>query len=88
MRTASALEGSKTTHNTRELVRTCAQHCARVYHVETESDVRGEWFEAAAIVGLTAGTSTPDEVIDRVEARIRENEAGRQRVSAAAEVQR
>jgi 4-hydroxy-3-methylbut-2-enyl diphosphate reductase len=42
-----------------------------VYHVECDADVRAEWFDAAAVVGLTAGTSTPDDIIDRVEARIR-----------------
>jgi 4-hydroxy-3-methylbut-2-enyl diphosphate reductase len=66
--------GGRSSNNTRELVRTCARHCARVHHVQTEADVRPEWFAAAATVGLTAGTSTPDEVIDRVEARIREME--------------
>ena len=62
--------GGKSSNNTRELVKTCARYCARVHHVQTEADLRPEWFAAASIVGLTAGTSTPDEVIDRVEARI------------------
>ena len=62
--------GGKSSNNTRELVKTCARYCARVHHVQTEQDVRPDWFAAASIVGLTAGTSTPDEVIDRVEARI------------------
>jgi 4-hydroxy-3-methylbut-2-en-1-yl diphosphate reductase len=63
--------GGRSSNNTRELVKTCARYCARVYHVQTDSDVRHEWFDAANVVGLTAGTSTPDEVIDRVEARLR-----------------
>jgi 4-hydroxy-3-methylbut-2-enyl diphosphate reductase len=63
--------GGRTSNNTRELVRTCARYCARVHHVQTEADVRPEWFDAASVVGLTAGTSTPDEVIDRVEAQVR-----------------
>ncbi len=63
--------GGRSSNNTRELVKTCARHCARVRHVETDADVRHEWFEAAAVVGLTAGTSTPDAVIDRVEWQIR-----------------
>jgi 4-hydroxy-3-methylbut-2-en-1-yl diphosphate reductase len=67
--------GGQSSNNTRELVKTCARHCSRVHHVQTEADVRSEWFDAAEIVGLTAGTSTPDDVIDRVEARIRELEA-------------
>ena len=63
--------GGRTSNNTRELVATCARYCARVHHVQTDADVRAEWFDGAATVGLTAGTSTPDDVIDRVEARIR-----------------
>jgi 4-hydroxy-3-methylbut-2-enyl diphosphate reductase len=63
--------GGRASNNTRELVKTCAQHCARVHHVQSETDVRPEWLDGAEVVGLTAGTSTPDEVIDRVEARIR-----------------
>jgi 4-hydroxy-3-methylbut-2-enyl diphosphate reductase len=62
--------GGRSSNNTRELVETCARHCASVHHVETDADVRDEWLDGADVVGLTAGTSTPDEVIDRVEARI------------------
>jgi 4-hydroxy-3-methylbut-2-enyl diphosphate reductase len=64
--------GGRTSNNTRELVATCARHCRRVHHVQTDTDVRDEWLDGADVVGLTAGTSTPDDVIDRVEARIRE----------------
>src|SRR5687768_1264179 len=63
--------GGHSSNNTRELVQTCARYCTRVHHVQTDADVRPEWFDAANVVGLTAGTSTPDDVIDRVEARIR-----------------
>ena len=66
--------GGRSSNNTRELVKTCARYCTRVHHVQTEADVRLEWFEGATVVGLTAGTSTPDAVIDRVEARIRQCE--------------
>jgi 4-hydroxy-3-methylbut-2-enyl diphosphate reductase len=66
--------GGQSSNNTRELVRTCASYCDRVYHVQSEDDVHAEWFDGANVVGLTAGTSTPDEVIDRVEARIRQAE--------------
>jgi 4-hydroxy-3-methylbut-2-enyl diphosphate reductase len=63
--------GGRSSNNTRELIQTCARYCVRVHHVQTEADVRAEWFDVAAIVGLTAGNSTPDDVIDRVESRIR-----------------
>jgi 4-hydroxy-3-methylbut-2-enyl diphosphate reductase len=66
--------GGRSSNNTRELVKSCSRYCARVHHVETDADVRADWFEGADVVGLTAGTSTPDDVIDRVEARVREVE--------------
>jgi 4-hydroxy-3-methylbut-2-en-1-yl diphosphate reductase len=64
--------GGASSNNTRELVNTCRQYCVRVHHVQSESDLRPEWFLAASTVGITAGTSTPDEVIDRVDRQIRE----------------
>jgi 4-hydroxy-3-methylbut-2-enyl diphosphate reductase len=63
--------GGRSSNNTRELVQTCARYCETVHHVETDAEVRPEWFDDAEVVGVTAGTSTPDDVIDRVEARIR-----------------
>jgi 4-hydroxy-3-methylbut-2-enyl diphosphate reductase len=69
--------GGRSSNNTRELANTCVRYCARVHQVETHAELRGEWFDAAVVVGITAGTSTPDAVIDAVEARIRDLEAGR-----------
>jgi 4-hydroxy-3-methylbut-2-en-1-yl diphosphate reductase len=68
--------GGANSNNTRELVNTCRSHGARVYHVQSELDLRREWFAGANTVGLTAGTSTPDAVIDRVENQLREWAAG------------
>jgi len=68
--------GGRSSNNTRELVKTCARHCDRVHHVQTEADLRAEWFHSANVVGVTAGTSTPDDVIDRVEAQIQRLESG------------
>jgi 4-hydroxy-3-methylbut-2-enyl diphosphate reductase len=64
--------GGANSNNTRELVRTCSLDCARVHHVQTEADLRPAWFDDADVVGITAGTSTPDDVIDRVDRRVRE----------------
>ena len=64
--------GGANSNNTRELAQSCRQFCAQVHHVQAESDLRREWFATAGTVGLTAGTSTPDEVIDRIDHRIRE----------------
>jgi 4-hydroxy-3-methylbut-2-enyl diphosphate reductase len=67
--------GGAHSNNTRELVQTCARHCARVHHVQTASELRGEWLADTETVGLTAGTSTPDAVIDAVERRVRDIDA-------------
>jgi 4-hydroxy-3-methylbut-2-enyl diphosphate reductase len=72
--------GGGSSNNTLELVKTCARYCARVHHVQTDADLRAEWFDDAKVVGLTAGTSTPDDVIDRVETRIRQLEVARQTI--------
>jgi 4-hydroxy-3-methylbut-2-enyl diphosphate reductase len=59
--------GGAHSNNTRELVETCSRYCARVHHVQTADDLRAEWLDGANAVGITAGTSTPDDVIERVE---------------------
>ena len=59
--------GGAHSNNTRELVETCSRHCVRVHHAQTAADLRADWFAGAETVGLTAGTSTPDAVIDAVE---------------------
>jgi 4-hydroxy-3-methylbut-2-enyl diphosphate reductase len=58
--------GGAHSNNTRELVATCQRFCQRVHHVQTAEDLRSVWFEPADTVGITAGTSTPDAVIDEV----------------------
>jgi 4-hydroxy-3-methylbut-2-enyl diphosphate reductase len=63
--------GGERSNNTRELAQTCGRHCARVHQAQTAADLRGEWFDGAATIGLTAGTSTPDCIIDSVEERLR-----------------
>jgi 4-hydroxy-3-methylbut-2-en-1-yl diphosphate reductase len=59
--------GGAHSNNTGELAATCRRHCARVHHVQDAGDLRAEWFVGAATVGITAGTSTPDDIIDAVE---------------------
>jgi 4-hydroxy-3-methylbut-2-en-1-yl diphosphate reductase len=72
--------GGAQSNNTKELVTTCRQHCARVHHVNTANDLRAEWFESVESIGITAGTSTPDEIIDGVERRVRELSVNRQTI--------
>ncbi len=64
---AVVVVGGAHSNNTRELVATCRHHCERVFHIQQASDLQPEWFEGVNTIGLTAGTSTPDAVIDEVE---------------------
>lgn len=73
--------GGQHSNNTHELVSTCARFCSRVFHVQTSTDLRPEWFLDAEIVGITAGTSTPDELISSVENWL--NDLAEARLSAA-----
>jgi 4-hydroxy-3-methylbut-2-enyl diphosphate reductase len=63
--------GGANSNNTRELVATCRQFCPHVYHVQVPADLQPDWFRGVQTVGLTAGTSTPDSIIDGVEYALR-----------------
>jgi 4-hydroxy-3-methylbut-2-enyl diphosphate reductase len=65
--------GGQHSNNTHELAATCQTYCSRVHHVQGASDLRAEWFEGAGTIGITAGTSTPDWVIDAVEKWLKAN---------------
>lgn len=62
--------GGAGSNNTRELADTCRRHCGRVFLAQDARDVRPEWLTGARAAGLTAGTSTPDEAVAGVEARM------------------
>jgi 4-hydroxy-3-methylbut-2-enyl diphosphate reductase len=58
--------GGRESNNTRQLVRTCEAEGARTYHVEEAGELRPEWFAGVQSVGVTAGTSTPDDTVREV----------------------
>jgi 4-hydroxy-3-methylbut-2-enyl diphosphate reductase len=64
--------GGAHSNNTHELAATCRRFCPQVHQVSDAEGLRAEWLADAETVGLTAGTSTPDEVVDEVEMRMRE----------------
>jgi 4-hydroxy-3-methylbut-2-en-1-yl diphosphate reductase len=67
---AVVVVGGAQSNNTRELVATCARYCSQVHHIQTADELRPEWFEGVETIGLTAGTSTPDETVQAVECRL------------------
>jgi 4-hydroxy-3-methylbut-2-enyl diphosphate reductase IspH len=61
--------GGKNSANTNRLTEIC-EALVPTYHVEVASDISPEWFIEATIVGLTAGASTPEWVIQEVKSRL------------------
>lgn len=59
--------GGASSNNTHELVATCRRYCTQVHHVQTAQELCEEWFFTAGTVGITAGTSTPDVLIEGAE---------------------
>jgi 4-hydroxy-3-methylbut-2-enyl diphosphate reductase len=63
---AVVVVGGRNSNNTGELARTCEAEGAAVIRVEHASELRPHWFMGLRHVGVTAGTSTPDSVVDEV----------------------
>jgi len=73
---AVVVVGGKNSANTRHLAEICREIQERTWHVETEAELRPEWFESCRSVGLSAGASTPDWVVDGVAGWLRALPAG------------
>ncbi len=58
--------GGKTSANTKRLYQTAAANCKQAAHIQSAEDIPAEFFNLEK-VGITAGASTPDEIIDAVE---------------------
>ncbi|MBI3592878.1 MAG: 4-hydroxy-3-methylbut-2-enyl diphosphate reductase, partial [Nitrospirae bacterium] len=62
--------GGKNSANTTHLANLCVSMSVPAYHIETASEIKEGWFSGAQKVGITAGASTPDWIINEVEERI------------------
>ena len=58
--------GGRNSANTRRLAEICAETGVSTYHVEVAGEINPEWFAHAEKVGVTAGASTPDWIIEEV----------------------
>ncbi|NLE21599.1 MAG: 4-hydroxy-3-methylbut-2-enyl diphosphate reductase [Actinobacteria bacterium] len=56
--------GGRNSANTARLAQLCQAIEPRTHHIESAAELRPEWLEGAARVGVTAGASTPDEEIE------------------------
>ena len=68
---AVVVVGGKNSANTRHLAEICRGIQPRTWHVETGEELQPEWFRGCQVVGVSAGASTPDWVIEGVAGRLR-----------------
>ncbi len=64
--------GGRNSANTCRLAHICSQSDASVYHIETAQELQKEWFFGVKTVGITAGASTPDWLIEEVYQKMQE----------------
>jgi (E)-4-hydroxy-3-methyl-but-2-enyl pyrophosphate reductase len=64
--------GGKHSSNSIKLLSVCREQCERSHLIETPEEINPEDLRGASRVGVTAGASTPDWLIKRVVARLRE----------------
>lgn len=71
--------GGKHSANTARLAQLCAELCPQVIHVETETELDENAILRAKKIFITAGASTPNWVIDKVAAWVRQTRKARQK---------
>ena len=68
--------GGKNSSNTTKLYQISKSVNSNSYHIESKDEIKLEWFENVEKVGITAGASTPQWVIDEVVDYLRSLEKG------------
>jgi len=63
--------GGRNSANTRILAEICSSAATETRHIETADEIRDAWLERGQSVGVTSGTSIPDNVIDEVMLKLR-----------------
>ena len=62
--------GGYNSSNTKKLVQVCDEKSIEAHHIESSSQLNRDWFINTKHVGITAGTSTPEKVINEVHSQI------------------
>ena len=65
--------GGKHSSNTRKLYEICMQECANTYFIQTLDDLHLDLPKSVRQVGITAGASTPNNIIEEVQNYVRIN---------------
>jgi 4-hydroxy-3-methylbut-2-enyl diphosphate reductase len=64
--------GGKHSANTTRLAQICQEAGTPTHHIETAAELQPAWLEGVGTVGVTAGASTPDWVIEEVVEKLKE----------------
>ncbi len=70
--------GGRNSANTTRLVSVCKEESRPTYHIEVAEELRPEWLTGATKVGVAAGASTPDWIIQGVIKRLQDEDISRQ----------
>lgn len=62
--------GGRNSANTNRLAEICESAGVPTYHIETASEIDPAWISGMEVVGLTAGASTPQWIIDEVKQKL------------------
>ncbi|MDD3217933.1 MAG: 4-hydroxy-3-methylbut-2-enyl diphosphate reductase [Lachnospiraceae bacterium] len=63
--------GGKHSSNTQKLYEICRQECRNTYYIQTLVDLDLDAFQSTGCVGITAGASTPNNIIEEVQKHVR-----------------
>jgi len=63
--------GSQASSNTQKLFEICKKECKNTYHIQTFEDLTEQEFRTVRTVGITAGASTPKNIIEEVHTNVR-----------------
>ncbi|MBU1178452.1 4-hydroxy-3-methylbut-2-enyl diphosphate reductase [Patescibacteria group bacterium] len=64
--------GSKSSGNTTRLYEICHELNKKTYWIDTAADLEDDWFAEVKSVGITAGASTPRELVEEVAEKLKE----------------
>ncbi|MGN1166720.1 MAG: 4-hydroxy-3-methylbut-2-enyl diphosphate reductase [Lachnospiraceae bacterium] len=65
--------GDRKSSNTQKLFEICSNACADTYYIQTLDDLNGNQLRSVETVGITAGASTPNNIIEEVQNYVRIN---------------